>query len=84
MWHYQYAHFAPTRRMVPAHIPGLVITGAEDSQFPAHLVRKMADAIKRGTFRVLPHTGHLAVCENPDEANAEVDAFPAGLSAVAA
>ncbi|WP_257585846.1 MULTISPECIES: alpha/beta fold hydrolase [unclassified Streptomyces] len=35
----------------------------------------MADAIEGSTFRVLPHTGHLAARENPEEVNATIDAF---------
>ncbi|MGW1759738.1 alpha/beta fold hydrolase [Streptomyces mirabilis] len=38
----------------------LVLAGEEDSQFPVHVVRKMADAIEGSTFRVLQHTAHLA------------------------
>ncbi|GAA4845511.1 alpha/beta fold hydrolase [Saccharopolyspora rosea] len=60
---------------IPADIPVLIIAGEEDSQFPVHVVRKMADAIKGSTFRVLLHTGHLAARENPAEVNAEIDAF---------
>ncbi|WP_329250031.1 alpha/beta hydrolase [Actinoallomurus sp. NBC_01490] len=63
------------------NIPVLIIAGEEDSQFPVHVVRKMADAIAGSTFRVLPHTGHLAARENPDGVNAEIDAFLATLSA---
>lgn len=64
---------------IPAGIPVLIIAGEEDSQFPVHVVRKMADAIEGSTFRVLPHTGHLAARENPDAVNAEIDAFLATL-----
>src|SRR6266568_200162 len=63
---------------VPANIPVLIIAGEEDSQFPVHAVRKMADAIPNSTFRVLPHTGHLAARENPDEVNAEIEKFLTG------
>ncbi|MFH8585137.1 alpha/beta fold hydrolase [Streptomyces celluloflavus] len=82
MRQYQYEHFVPTHRMVPAGVPVLVIAGAEAGQFPAHAVRKMADATGGNTFRVLPRTGRLAAPEDPDEAPAEVDAYLAGLSAV--
>ncbi|ATL70608.1 alpha/beta fold hydrolase [Nocardia terpenica] len=64
-------------------IPVLIIAGEEDSQFPVHVVRKMADAIPGSTFRVLPHTGHLAARENPDAVNAEIDAFLTALPAAA-
>lgn len=64
---------------IPADIPVLIIAGEEDSQFPVHVVRKMADAIKGSTFRVLLHTGHLAARENPEGVNAEIDAFLADL-----
>ncbi|MEV5747728.1 alpha/beta fold hydrolase [Actinoallomurus sp. NPDC052308] len=63
------------------NIPVLIIAGEEDSQFPVHAVRKMADAIEGSTFRVLLHTGHLAARENPDAVNAEIDAFLAALPA---
>ncbi|MCO5972939.1 alpha/beta fold hydrolase [Actinoallomurus soli] len=63
------------------NIPVLIIAGEEDSQFPVHAVRKMADAIENSTFRVLLHTGHLAARENPDAVNAEIDAFLAALPA---
>jgi 3-oxoadipate enol-lactonase len=56
-------------------VPVLIIAGEEDSQFPVHAVRKMADAIDGSTFRVLAHTGHLAALENPQGVNAEIDAF---------
>ncbi|MEU0859348.1 alpha/beta fold hydrolase [Streptomyces griseofuscus] len=60
---------------IPSDIPVLIIAGEEDSQFPVHVVRRMADAIEGSTFRVLPRTGHLAARENPHEVNAEIDAF---------
>jgi 3-oxoadipate enol-lactonase len=60
-------------------VPVLIIAGEEDSQFPVHVVRKMADAIAGSTFRVLPHTGHLAAREDPDAVNAEIDSFLAAL-----
>ena len=60
-------------------VPVLIIAGEEDSQFPVHVVRKMADAIPGSTFRVLLHTAHLAARENPAEVNAEIDAFLAAL-----
>ncbi|CAK7283872.1 alpha/beta fold hydrolase [Streptomyces misionensis] len=60
---------------IPADIPVLIVAGEEDSQFPVHTVRRMADAIAGSTFRVLPHTGHLAARENPAEVNATIDAF---------
>lgn len=63
--------------------PVLIIAGEEDSQFPVHVVRKMADAIKGSTFRVLQHTAHLAARENPEGVNAEIDAFLASLPAAA-
>lgn len=47
------------------------------------MVRKMADAIEGGTFRVLQHTAHLAARENPEGVNAEIDAFLAALPAAA-
>ncbi|MFE9558725.1 alpha/beta fold hydrolase [Streptomyces sp. NPDC006692] len=56
-------------------VPVLVIAGEEDSQFPVHVVRKMADAIPGSAFRILQHTAHLAARENPAEVNAEIDAF---------
>ncbi|WP_033351238.1 alpha/beta fold hydrolase [Kitasatospora aureofaciens] len=62
-------------------VPVLVIAGEEDSQFPVHAVRRMADAIPTATFKVLPHTGHLAARENPQAVNAEIDAFLAELPA---
>jgi pimeloyl-ACP methyl ester carboxylesterase len=62
-------------------VPALIIAGEEDSQFPVHKVRKMADAIAGSTFCVLPRTGHLAARENPEGVNAEVDAFLASLPA---
>jgi len=62
-----------------ADVPVLIIAGEEDSQFPVHAVRRMADAIPTATFTVLLHTGHLAARENPEAVNAEIDAFLAGL-----
>jgi 3-oxoadipate enol-lactonase len=55
--------------------PVLVIAGEEDSQFPVHAVRRLADAIPGAKFRVLLHTGHLAARENHDEVNAAIDEF---------
>ncbi|MFF3139859.1 alpha/beta fold hydrolase [Streptomyces mirabilis] len=66
-----------------SNVPVLVIAGEEDSQFPVHVVRKMADAIEGSTFRVLQHTAHLAARENPDGVNAEIDAFLAAPPAAA-
>jgi 3-oxoadipate enol-lactonase len=63
------------------NIPVLIIAGEEDSQFPVHIVRKMADAIDGSRFRVLTHSAHLAARETPDEVNNEIDTF---LSAVPA
>ncbi|MEU3372437.1 alpha/beta fold hydrolase [Streptomyces sp. NPDC006711] len=63
--------------------PVLIIAGEEDSQFPVHVVRRMADAIEGSTFRVLPHTAHLAARENPAAVNAEIHAFLAALPAAA-
>ncbi|MER5516756.1 alpha/beta hydrolase [Streptomyces sp. NPDC002763] len=65
------------------NVPVLIIAGEEDSQFPVHVVRKMADAIEGSTFRVLQHTAHLAARENPEAVNAEIDAFLAALPAAA-
>ncbi|WP_194897445.1 alpha/beta fold hydrolase [Catenulispora pinisilvae] len=65
-------------------VPVLIIAGEEDSQFPVHVVRRMADAIPTATFKVLLHTGHLAARENPESVNAEIDAFLAGLPALPA
>ncbi|PWI42568.1 alpha/beta fold hydrolase [Streptomyces sp. ICBB 8177] len=65
------------------NVPVLIIAGEEDSQFPVHVVRKMADAIEGSTFRVLRHTAHLAARENPQAVNAEIDAFLAALPAAA-
>ena len=55
--------------------PVLVVAGEEDSQFPVHAVRRMAEAIPTGHFEVLPHTGHLAARENPEAVNAVVERF---------
>ncbi|MFE4814883.1 alpha/beta fold hydrolase [Streptomyces sp. NPDC056704] len=65
------------------NVPVLILAGEEDSQFPVHVVRKMADAIEGSTFRVLQHTAHLAARENPEGVNAEIDAFLAALPAAA-
>ncbi|WP_037854855.1 alpha/beta fold hydrolase [Streptomyces sp. NRRL S-340] len=64
-------------------VPVLIIAGEEDSQFPVHVVRKMADAIPDSAFRVLRHTAHLAARENPAAVNAEIDAFLAALPTAA-
>jgi len=64
-------------------VPVLIIAGEEDSQFPVHVVRKMADAVEGSTFRVLQHTAHLAARENPEDVNTEIDAFLADLPAAA-
>ncbi|MFB7442396.1 alpha/beta fold hydrolase [Streptomyces mirabilis] len=52
------------------NVPVLIIAGEEDSQFPVHVVRKMADVIEGGTFRALQHTAHLAARENPEDVDA--------------
>jgi 3-oxoadipate enol-lactonase len=56
-------------------VPVLIIAGEEDSQFSVRVVRKMAEAIRGSTFRVLAHTAHLAPRENPSETNAAIEAF---------
>lgn len=38
--------------------PSLLLTGADDPVCPPSLVRQMADAIPRGTFREVPGAGH--------------------------
>ncbi|MEV0407444.1 hypothetical protein [Actinoallomurus sp. NPDC050550] len=50
--------------------------------FRVHVVRKMADSVEGSTTGVLPHTGHLAVRENSDAGNAEIDAFMGYRTAV--
>ncbi|MFF2423373.1 alpha/beta fold hydrolase [Streptomyces mirabilis] len=52
------------------NVPVLIIAGEEDSQFPVHVVRKMADAIEGSTFGVLQHTAHLAARENSEGVDA--------------
>ncbi|MFI6662570.1 hypothetical protein ACIBL8_44510 [Streptomyces sp. NPDC050523] len=43
----------------------------------------MADAIEGSSFCVLQHTAHIAARENPEEVNAEIDAFLTALPAAA-
>jgi pimeloyl-ACP methyl ester carboxylesterase len=74
-----------TRTVLPdAMREHLGVVGQEDSQFPVHAERKMADAIPGTTSRVLQHTAHLAARENPDSVSAGVAAFLAPLPAAAA
>jgi len=65
------------------NVPVLIIADEEDSQFPVHVVRKMADAIEGSTFRAPQHTADLAARENPEGINTEIDAFFAALPAAA-
>ena len=61
-------------------VPVLVIAGEEDRQFPVHIVRKLADAIRGSTFVVLPNTAHLASRESPGQVNEAIDQFLAKLN----
>ncbi len=62
-------------------VPVLVIAGEEDRQFPVHICRKMADAIKGSRFVVMKQTGHLAARERPAEVNEEITKFLAEIGA---
>ena len=55
--------------------PVMVIAGEEDRQFPVHIVRRMAEAIKGSKFVILQKTAHLAARENPELVSSEIDAF---------
>lgn len=48
-----------------AHIPGVVIAGAEDELIPVADARQMADAMPRGELVVVPRAGHLTPMEAP-------------------
>ncbi|BBZ27525.1 putative hydrolase, alpha/beta fold protein [Mycolicibacterium madagascariense] len=60
--------------------PVMIVAGEEDSQFPVHVVRRMAEAIPNGRFEIIKYTGHLAARENPDAVNALIDDFLSGLT----
>ncbi|BBZ47671.1 putative hydrolase, alpha/beta fold protein [Mycobacterium parmense] len=55
--------------------PVLVVAGAEDTTFPNHETKAMADAIPGATFVVLDGVAHLAALEDPALINALVEDF---------
>jgi pimeloyl-ACP methyl ester carboxylesterase len=64
--------FATLKQMT---VPALVITGAEDTLIPVEESQKMADALPTAELVVVPHAGHLANIEAPDEFNAALISF---------
>jgi pimeloyl-ACP methyl ester carboxylesterase len=47
----------------------LVITGADDALIPPAESETLARAIPGAQLKVIPHAGHLAAFERPDEFN---------------
>jgi pimeloyl-ACP methyl ester carboxylesterase len=50
--------------------PTLVIGFQDDVMLPAHLGKEVADAIPRGHYLEISHTGHLGFIERPQVVNA--------------
>jgi pimeloyl-ACP methyl ester carboxylesterase len=55
--------------------PTLVLCGEEDQITPPNEMRTMAGRIPQATFHLIPHAGHLAPAENPDDFNQQVRCF---------
>jgi pimeloyl-ACP methyl ester carboxylesterase len=62
-----------------AGVPTLIIVGAEDEIAPPAEAAAMASAIPGSTLVEIAGAGHLSAIEAPDEFNAAVAAFLAGL-----
>ncbi|HVX10500.1 MAG TPA: alpha/beta fold hydrolase [Pirellulales bacterium] len=56
-------------------LPTLVVVGADDVLTPADEMRRMAAAIPRAQFKLIPEAGHLAPLENPSVFNATLASF---------
>ena len=56
-------------------LPTLVVVGADDALTPVEEMRRMAQAIPRSQFKVVPEAGHLPPLENPVVFNAALAEF---------
>jgi pimeloyl-ACP methyl ester carboxylesterase len=76
---------APLADRLPAYrnitTPVLVIGFADDLMTPPHLCREVADAIPNGRYLQIRDAGHLGFLERPQEVNAAVLQFFAGMTA---
>jgi pimeloyl-ACP methyl ester carboxylesterase len=61
--------------------PVLVIGFADDLMTPPHLCREVADAIPNGRYLQIRDAGHLGFLERPQEVNAAILQFFAGMTA---
>jgi pimeloyl-ACP methyl ester carboxylesterase len=75
---------SPQNNRLPAYrnitAPVLVIGFADDLVTPPHLGREVADAIPNGRYLQIRDTGHLGFIERPQEVNAAILQFFAGMT----
>jgi pimeloyl-ACP methyl ester carboxylesterase len=75
---------APQNNRLPAYkgitTPVLVIGFADDILTPPHLGREVADAIPNGRYLQIRDAGHLGFIEKPQEVNAAMLQFFAGVA----
>lgn len=60
-------------------LPTLIVTGAEDEITPPDRAAEMASAIPGAQLHILPHCGHLATLEKPQESTELLMRFVASL-----
>ncbi|MSP62941.1 MAG: alpha/beta fold hydrolase [Myxococcales bacterium] len=61
-------------------VPSLAIGGSDDLILPPKLTRELAAALPNARAVILPHTGHMAMNEQPDAFHAALDPFLAELA----
>lgn len=64
-----------TGRLAEIQVPTLVIGGSDDLVVPIDEMRKMAAAMPDATFIEIPHAGHMAPLEDPEQVNAAIRRF---------
>jgi 3-oxoadipate enol-lactonase len=64
-----------TQLLPSIDLPTLVVVGADDVLTPVDEMRRMAEAIPRARFHIIPDAGHLTPLENPSVFNARLASF---------
>jgi len=60
-------------------VPTLILVGEHDTTTPPEASRKMHERIKGSQLHVIPGAAHMSPLENPQELNARLEEFLAGL-----
>ncbi len=58
-----------------AHVPAVVVAGAQDQIVALDVARHMANALPQGQFLAIQHAGHLPMIEQPDMTTAALRAL---------